>query len=67
MKKIIIIAELVLLVGIIFAQDFYDINTINVVEITFEEDNWDEILDDLYAAGDEERLFGDAVINGLEF
>jgi len=45
-------------------QNFYDINTINTIEITFEESNWDEILDQLYAAGDEERLIGSVSING---
>ena len=49
------------------AQDFYDIGTINSIEITFEEENWDEILDGLYAAGDEERLVATAVINGVQF
>jgi spore coat protein CotH len=48
-------------------SDFYDINTINVVEITFPQSNWDEILDSLYAAGDEDRLVGIAVINGIQY
>ncbi len=46
------------------AQDFYDINTINTIEITFEESNWDQILDQYAQAGDEERLMGTASING---
>ncbi len=49
------------------AQDFYDIETINTIEITFVESNWDQLLDDLYAAGDEERLTGSATINGVPF
>jgi len=28
-----------------FSQSFYDINTINTIEITFEESNWDYLLD----------------------
>lgn len=58
---------LILLIGLSwtsFSQGFYDINTINSVEITFEESNWDYLLDQLYAAGDEERLVGTALING---
>ena len=47
-------------------QDFYDINTINTIEITFSESNWDRILDSLYAAG-EDRLAATAVINGETF
>ena len=49
------------------AQDLYDINTINVIELTFQESNWDYLLDQLYAAGDEERLMGTAVVNGIPF
>ena len=50
-----------------FGQDFYDVNTINTIEITFVQSNWDHILDSLYAAGNEERLIGTAVINGMQF
>jgi len=41
---------LVLLIGMFnggFCQDFYDINTINTIEITFQESNWDYLLDQL--------------------
>lgn len=48
-------------------QDFYDIGTINTIEITFQESNWDYILDSLYADGLEERLTGTAIINGEQF
>lgn len=47
-----------------FSQGFYDINTINTIEITFEESNWDQILDQYEQAGDEERLMGSVSING---
>ncbi|WP_300456163.1 CotH kinase family protein [Desulfobacula sp.] len=49
------------------AQDFYDINTVNTISITFVESNWDQLLDDLYAAGEEERLVGTAVIKGVTY
>ncbi|GAB4372740.1 MAG: hypothetical protein Kow0042_16230 [Calditrichia bacterium] len=68
MKKTVI--TLLLCFGIFqnaFSQDFYDINTINTIEITFTQSNWDHILDSLYAAGNEERLVGTAVINGVQF
>jgi len=51
----------------VHAQGFYDINTVNTISITFAESNWDQLLDDLYAAGDEERLVGTAVINGVTY
>lgn len=68
MKKILI--TILICFGIsqnAFSQDFYDIDNINTIEITFVESNWDQILDQLYAAGDEERLVGTAVINGEQF
>ena len=51
----------------IFGQDFYDVNTINTIKIYFEQPDWDRILDSLYAIGEEERLIGTAVINGIKF
>ncbi|MEE4260095.1 MAG: CotH kinase family protein [Bacteroidales bacterium] len=68
MKKIYLILGLffVTLFGL-NAQGFYDINTINTIEITFEESNWDAILDQLYEDGDEERLVGSVSINGQVF
>ncbi|OQY27124.1 MAG: hypothetical protein B6244_11615 [Candidatus Cloacimonetes bacterium 4572_55] len=51
----------------LLAQGFYDIESINTIEITFEQSNWDQLLDNLYAAGDEERLIGAALINGAQF
>ncbi len=54
-------------VSLASAQDFYDINTINSIELIFEETNWDQILDDYYAAGDEERLVASVIINGTQF
>jgi hypothetical protein len=62
-------AGIVLLVSILtlseaLSQDFYDINTINTIEITFAQSNWDYLLDNLASAGDNERLMGGVVING---
>lgn len=61
---------LIALLGIMqsaFSQSFYDINTINTIEITFQESNWDAILDQYYADGDEQRLVGTVSINGQVF
>lgn len=49
------------------AAGFFDLGRVNEVRLTFAEPNWDEILDSLYAAGEEGRLLGAAVINGQEF
>ncbi len=51
----------------ISSQNFYDINTINTIEITFTQSNWDFLLDSLVANGQEERLLGTVVINGEQF
>ena len=48
-------------------QDFYDINTINDIEISFQESNWDYLLDNLVSAGNEDRLMGSVTINGEVF
>jgi len=61
---------LFLLIGLIntsFAQAFYDIESINNIEITFVESNWDYLLDQMANAGNEERLVGTASINGQVF
>lgn len=50
-----------------FSQSFYDMSTVNTIEITFQESNWDAILDQLYAEGNEERLLGTVAINGQVF
>lgn len=51
----------------VFGQDFYDTNTINTIEITFSETNWDQILDTYYANDNDEKLMGSVVINGEPF
>ncbi|MFH1515136.1 MAG: CotH kinase family protein, partial [bacterium] len=68
MKKISVVLFLSLCLSQnILSQDFYDIQTINKIEITFAESNWDAILDQLFAAGNEDRLVGTALINGVQF
>jgi hypothetical protein len=54
-----------LLAGL-FADDFYDIETINEIRLYFTQSNWDALLDQLYAVG-EDRLLGTAVINGVTY
>ncbi len=51
----------------VFGQEFYDINNINTIEITFTESNWDSLLDNLVSEGNEERLLGTAVVNGINY
>ncbi len=49
------------------AQDFYDVETIEEIRIYFAEDNWDEILDQYYIDGQEQRLLASVEINGELF
>lgn len=58
---------LLLVTASLGAQSFYDTESINSIEITFVEENWDAILDGFYSAGDEERLVATAVINGVRY
>jgi len=51
----------------VLSRDFYDIYNVNTVEITFPQDNWAEILAEYYVEGNEERLVGTAVINGVQY
>jgi len=68
MKHVLLILTVILMMTpAVYSQDFYDIDSINTIEITFQESNWDYLLDVLEAAGNEERLIGTAVINGVTF
>lgn len=61
---------LMVLIGLstsLFSQDFYDVNSIESIEITFEESNWDAILDTYYSNDNDEKLMGSVVINGVEY
>ena len=51
----------------IFAQEFYDINSVRTIEIFFEQGNWDKILDSLALLGEEERLIAKVKIDGIQF
>lgn len=49
MRRIIALLTLSILNLTVFCQNFYDIENINTIEISFTEPNWDNILDALYA------------------
>jgi len=68
MKKAYLILCLMfcLSISLVAQTDFYDINTVNTIQLFFTQSNWDQILDQLYAAG-EERLVGTAIINGVTY
>ena len=50
-----------------FSQDFYDLETIQTIEITFKESNWDALLD-AQKAGEEDYIMAQSVaVNGVVF
>ena len=59
---------LVLFGAPVFAQqDFYSVDHSPQIKITFAEDNWDEILDTLFLAGEEDRLTCNIELDGEVF
>lgn len=56
-----------LLVHNLMAQNFYDLNTVQTIEITFAQSNWDQLLD-AEKAGNEDYIVAQSVtINGVVF
>jgi len=53
--------------SLIFAQDFYALETIQTIEITFAESNWDQLLDNEKATTEEYILAQSVTINGEVF
>ena len=49
------------------AQEFYDLETIQTIEITFSQTNWDQILDDAKATTEDYTLATSVTINGEVF
>lgn len=64
-QKLFLLLWLCLTIGSVVSQDFYDIEQVNDIRLYFTQTNWDQLLDNLYAAGNEERLVGTALINGV--
>ncbi|MEO1258321.1 MAG: CotH kinase family protein [Bacteroidota bacterium] len=58
---------LVLAASTFFAQDLYDTDQVTTIEITFQDDNWNQTLLDFQAAGNGERLMAEVEINGEQF
>lgn len=49
-------------------DDFYSLDSVQEIRISFHEENWKYLLDSLFLnTGDEGRLIGNATINGISF
>jgi len=67
-QPIYIIIGLFLLLGTnINAQSFYDLNTVQTIEITFAQSNWDQLLDNEKAGNDGYIMAQSISINGVVF
>ncbi len=62
-----VIASSLIFISSATAQNFYDPETICTLQLNFNESNWDQILDEYYEDGDDERLVGQAIINGVVY
>jgi len=49
------------------AQELYDIDNITVIELTFDDPNWDQTMDTHYANDLDERLLASCSVNGVPF
>jgi len=58
---------LFLIATVSFGQDFYSLNSVQTIEITFSQSNWDQILDDAYATTEDYTLAESVTINGEVF
>lgn len=67
-KKILLLIFSLSVINTVTSQtNFYDINTVPEIRIYFQQSNWDNILDSMFIAGQNERLIGSVVIDGQQF
>lgn len=62
-----ILVFITLLLQNLFSQSLFNPDGLTLIEITFENSNWDQQLDDFYAADMNERLLATVEINGESF
>lgn len=67
MKKILLSSYLILSALILSAQGFYDLNTIQTIEITFSQTNWDQLLDAAASSTEDYTMATSVNINGTGF
>ena len=65
--KYLITSFFLLLGAMTRAQDFYDMNTIQTIEVTFSQSNWDQLLDNAYASTGDYIMAQSVTINGVTF
>ena len=65
--KLITLTSIVVLTNNSYAQSFYDINTIQTIALTFEQSNWDYMLDTAKAGSDGYIMAKSVTINGTQY
>lgn len=65
--KFIYLSIFTLFLTLSHAQDFYDLEEIQTIEITFAENNWDQLMDIAYAADAGYIMAESITINGITF
>jgi hypothetical protein len=67
MKKILLLILLTINGILSFSQSFYDINTIQTIEISFTQSNWDYLLDTAAAGSESYMMSAWVKINGIQY
>jgi len=62
-----ILSLLLIIFSLANSQSFFDTESIQTIEISFSQNNWDDILDTYKTAGSEYRLIGTVSLNGEPF
>ncbi len=65
--KYLIFTLLTFLPALSNAQDFYDLNTIQTIDVTFAESNWDALMDAQKSGAEEYILAQSVTINGVTY
>ncbi|MBU0764794.1 MAG: hypothetical protein KJ607_08165, partial [Bacteroidetes bacterium] len=67
MKKILPFIISFIALSQLHAQNFYSIDTIRTLYLSFYDPNWEHILDSLKDMNSEERVLADLTIDGIQF
>ncbi len=67
MKKFFSALVFTFITAFVFSQGFYDLEHIPEIRVTFEESNWEELLDKMKSKGDKKRLSATVTIDGKAY
>ena len=67
MTRIIKVCWILFLPFHLFSQDLFDLSRVRDIRITFSQSNWEEILDSLKQAGNDERVLASVSVDGIRY